>query len=291
MRIAILGATGLVGSHLRRALNDIGDVVGTYHTYADASLEPLDVRDAGAVREYVRRQRPAVVVVAAAEPYVDRCEAEPQATRAVNVTGLGHVVDAARDARAHLVYFSSDYVFDGRGAPYREDDAVNPVNEYGRQKVDAERLVASLDPHLICRVSGVFGWEPRRKNFVCQLVDRLRRGESFSAAADQTLCPTYAVDLADAVRDLISRNVRGTVHVVGPDAFVRGDFARLTARAFGLDETKLHAVPGATFTKTPRPANTALSDARLRVLIGRSLRHAPEALAHMRDSEPTAVHS
>ncbi|HYK96891.1 MAG TPA: NAD(P)-dependent oxidoreductase [Candidatus Acidoferrales bacterium] len=292
MRIAVLGATGLVGAHLRRSLGGLGDVVGTYHTSVDNALEPLDVRDAAAVRDYVRRQRPDLIVAAAADPYVDRCEIEPEATRAVNVAGLGHVVDAARDARARVIYLSSDYVFDGNGAPYHEDDPVHPINEYGRQKVDAERLVASLDAHLICRFSGVFGWETRRRNFVCQVVDRLRRGESFAAASDQTLCPTYAVDLADAVRDLVTRGVGGTVHVVGPDALVRADFAREVARVFGLDASKISAVPGATFpSKTPRPANSSLSDDRLRAVLGRSLRHSPDALAHLRDAEPAAVAS
>jgi dTDP-4-dehydrorhamnose reductase len=100
------------------------------------------------------------------------------------------------------------------------------------------------------------------------------------------------VDLADAVRDLVARGVGGIVHVVGPDALVRADFAREVARAFRLDASRVSAVPGATFpSKTPRPANSSLSDDRLRTVLGRSLRHAPDALAHLRDTEPAAVPS
>ena len=276
-----------MGSHLRRSLATLGDVSGTYLSHPEPGLERLDVRDAAAVREHVRRARPDVIVVAAADPYVDRCEIEPAATRAINVDGLAHVVDAASEARAGVVYFSSDYVFDGRGAPYREEDPVHPLNEYGRQKVAAEGLVRALDRGLVCRVSGVFGWESRRRNFVCQVVDRLRRGEEFTAAEDQVLCPTYAVDAADVIRDLIARGEAGTIHVVGPDALGRAAFAREIARGFGLDGGKIRGVPASTMTgKAPRPVNSALRADRLRGLLGPRIRSAADALADMRAHEP-----
>ncbi len=287
MRIVVLGGSGLVGSYVRVALRDLGEVQATFNTQSIAGLQQLDLRDSRAVRSYLKDMRPDVVVIAAADPHVDGCERDPAGTRQLNVGGVANVVDALVRDDTKVVYFSSDYVFDGLDGPYSEDDPVNPIQEYGRQKVEAEAIVRNMPAHLICRISGVFGWEPRRKNFVCQVIDRLRRGDPVRAANDQILCPTYAVDIAEAVRDLLRRGVTGIVHVVGPEALTRVDFARQVAAAFGLTQSRISAVStGELGLAARRPMNSALRDYRLRHKLARRLRRPDEALAQMRDHAP-----
>ena len=283
MNALVIGATGLVGSHVARTLAQAGSVVGTGLTRADSAITPLDIRDAAAVRRLVDAVRPDVIVCAAAEPHVDLCEREPERTRAVNVAGVEHVAAAARAVAARLVYFSSDYVFDGKTGAYAEDAPVSPLNEYGRQKVEAERIVRQLNDSLVLRVSGVFGVDDRRKNFVYQVIDRLRAGEPVQAPDDQTLCPTWASDIADTVGELLRLGFSGVCHVVGPDALVRVDFARRIAAAFDLDAGKIAAVPfAASAGAAPRPACSSLSDARLRGLVGHGLTPVAEALQALR---------
>src|SRR2546430_13438388 len=202
--ILVIGAAGLVGRHVHAALAR-RDVVATHHRSPVVGGVELDITDAAAVRTLVARVRPSAVILAAAMPHVEGCERDPAGTRRVNVDAVAALRDAAADGGATLVVFSSEYVFDGRAGSYREGDAVAPLNEYGRQKVALEELARKAERHLICRVSGGFGAEPDRKNFVLQLVDRLRGDGTFVVPSDQLITPTDAPSLARVVIDLVDR--------------------------------------------------------------------------------------
>ena len=261
---------------MRAALRD-RDVVTTFHRDPVEGGVPLDVTDPAAVRALIARVRPDAIVLAAADPYVEGVERDPDGTWKVNVEAPAVIRLAAPDAT--LVVFSSEYVFDGTAGPYREDDPVAPLNAYGRQKVALEELARSSPRHLVLRVSGVFGEEPGRKNFVWQLRDRLRRGATFDVPTDQVITPTDAVSLGAAVVALLDRGATGTYHAAGPEIMSRVDFARLIARAFGLSEDGI--VPRRTAELkllANRPANAGLSDAKLRAALGHGLREPADAL-------------
>lgn len=223
--------------------------------------------------------RPGTILLAAADPYVERCEREPAATRRVNVDGTRHVAEAAAEVGSTLVVFSSEYVFDGTRGSYAEEDATGPLNEYGRQKVELEQIAKVSGPHLICRTSGVFGLEEPRKNFVLQLVDALRAGRPFPVAADQIITATHAASLGRAVVELLDRGMRGTFHVAGPERLGRADFARRVAWAFGLDPAGLHVVRTSELgLAAQRPLHAGLLDDKLRTALGHGLMPVDDAL-------------
>lgn len=283
-RWLLFGANGLVGSHLRAALAG-RDVVPTVHRTDVPGAVRVDLTDESSLRHVVLDARANVVVMAAGDAFVERCEREPAATRAVNVDAVRTVAEAAPDAL--LVVFSSEYVFDGGAGPYAEDDAVTPLNEYGRQKVEVERIARVRPRHLVLRVSGVYGWSPARTSFVAQLVDALRAGRRFSVASDQVITPTPAADLARAVVDLVDGGASGTIHAAGPLVLPRHVFATLAATVFGLDPGLLDAVPtDALKLAAPRPRGAGLRTDRLRALLGRGLAPPSEGLATMRAAEP-----
>lgn len=281
----VLGAAGLVGSHVRRAFPG-RRVVATFRRTPAPDAIPLDITDVAGVRRLIADLRPGVVVLAAAEAHVERCEREPEATRLANVLAAQAVVEAAREVDAWVVLFSSEYVFDGRAGPYGEDDAVAPINEYGRQKVELERLGRATARQLICRTSAVFGWEAAGKNFVSQLLVGLRAGEPFEVPSDQVVTPTYAPDLARAVADLLALERAGTFNVVGPQVLPRLEFARLAARAFSLPEHLLRGRPTAALGQlATRPRSAGLRDDKLRETLGHGLSDPAVALAAMAASE------
>ena len=274
----LIGAAGLVGAHLRRALSG-REIVATFHRSAVEGGIALDVTDRDAVRRLVTETRPGAILLAAADPYVERCEREPAATRRVNVDGTRHVAEAAAEAGSTLVVFSSEYVFDGARDAYVEDDATGPLNEYGRQKVELEQIAASTDRHLICRTSGVFGSEETRKNFVFQAVDALREGRTFAVPSDQVITPSDATSLARSVVELLDRASRGTFHVAGPERLPRVEFAQRVARAFGLDSDLLRPVPTAELgLSARRPLRAGLVDDKLRRALGHGLTPVDDAL-------------
>lgn len=279
----LFGAGGLVGSHLRSALEG-RDVVVTAHRTSVPGAVTVDLTDTEAAARSVRGVRPDVIVMAAADANVERCEREPAASRAMNVDAVRNVANAAPNAV--LVVFSSEYVFDGRAGSYAEDDPVTPINEYGRQKVELEGLARSQAEHLICRVSGVYGWSQARTSFVAQLVDALRSSRRFSVPADQLITPTPAADLARAVVDLVERGARGLFHVAGPEILPRPEFARRAAVAFDLDPALLDAVPTARLgLAAPRPLRAGLRTEKLTRTLGHGLTPSTEALLEMRGSE------
>ena len=277
----LIGAAGLVGGHLLGALHG-REVVATYHRSVVAGGVALDVTDRDAVRRLVTETRPGVVLLAAADPYVERCEREPAATRRVNVDGTRRVAEAAAEAGSTLVVFSSEYVFDGTRDAYAEEDVTGPLNEYGRQKVELEQIAAASGPHLICRTSGVFGAEDLRKNFVFQVVDALRDGREFTVPSDQVITPSDAVSLARSVVELLDREARGLFHVAGPERLPRLDFARRVARAFALDTALLRPVPtDGLGLAARRPLRAGLSDDKLRRVLGHGLTPVDDALREL----------
>ena len=279
-RFLLLGADGLVGRHLSAALGE-AEVIRTYRRDVAGGLR-LDVTDTEAVRIAIRDTRPDVIFLAAADAYVERCEREPAETRRVNVDAARVVASSAIESGALLVVFSSEYVFDGVAGPYLEEDERRPINEYGRQKVLLEDIALGTGRGLVCRTSAVFGDDPRRKNFVCQLVDRLRRGESFEVPSDQLVTPTYAPDLARAALRLATQAQTGTYHVAGPEIMGRVEFARSVVDAFSLDHSLLRPRPTKELgLAAPRPERAGLRTDKLRGYLGSTLTAPADALREL----------
>lgn len=286
MRVLILGATGLLGHTLYRRwrARPGWEVFGTWHSAPLPGLEPLELLEPGAAARLIARLGPQAVAIPASDPHVDRCEREPEATRRLNVDAVLEAAAAARAAGARVVFFSTDYVFDGRRGGYTEEDAPVPPCEYGRQKLAAERALLERGGALVLRVSGLYGWELRPRNFVLQVLAKLRRGEPARAVTDQRYCPGFVEDLVPAAAELIARGAEGVFHLTGSESVDRLGFARAIARAFGLDAelarpalTAEFAAPGA----APRPADSSLDCGKLARLLGRPLRGPSAALPDM----------
>ena len=259
-------------------------MVGTFSTYSLPGLQPLDVTNATAVCQFFDRHRPEIILCPAARPHVEGCEREPEATWRVNIEGLGNVVRETLRVRARIVYFSSEYVFDGANGPYSEDNATNPINEYGRQKLAAENLIRrSLRDFLIVRLSSPFGWERRGKNFVMQMLSAARAGEAIQVPNDQVITPTYICEFANAVHSLVGLGKTGIYHVAGGECIVRNEFACLVAQTFGLPPHLVQPVPTSTMNgAAPRPMSAGLRTDKAAAVLGHRLSNAREGLAAMR---------
>jgi dTDP-4-dehydrorhamnose reductase len=240
VRLHVTGATGFLGREL---------VALAPH----ASTERVDVRDAVAVADLLRRVRPDVVIHTAYR------QDGPDA-HAVTATGAGNVARACAELGARLVHLSTDVVFDGRaGRPYREDDRLSPVTDYGRAKADAERLVATADPTaLIVRTSlivGGPGHEPSKHELVALDPDA-------TFYEDELRCPIQVTDLARALVELTTLDLAGPLHVAGADAFSRAELAALVA---GTAVRSVPAPPG-------RPLDCRLDTTRATHLLRTPLR-------------------
>lgn len=206
------------------------------------------------------------MIICGAFCWVDGCENQKDKAYAINAAGAGKVAAAAtKIAKAKVVFYSTDYVFDGKTGMYTEDAAVNPLNEYGRSKLQGELLVMSAAPGaLIIRTTGVFGPEARKKNFVNQLIKKSNAGEEMPCPTDQVSNPTYTHDLALATFRLVNASETGVFNVAGPETLDRLSFAEKVSGILGLDTSKLSGFTTDNIGQTAtRPLNGGLNTDKL----------------------------
>ena len=157
-------------------------------------------------------------------------------------------------------------MFDGVKGTYTEEDSPCPINEYGRQKAEAERGVLEADPrNLVLRTSGAYGWQWEPKNFVLQVRKNLSEGKPMRVAEGLRYNPTYVENLAEITASLVKAGAGGIYHVVGAEEIERAEFARRAARAFGLDVKLIQTVSAGEFkSPTKRPKSSSLITEKVR---------------------------
>lgn len=238
MNSLVIGASGQVGRNLMRLLGP--DAVGTAHTRASGTLIPLDLADTGAVSRLIREHKPSSIFVPGGVTAVDWCESHEAEARRICVDGTAAVREAAEAIGAHVVFFSTDYVFSGKSGPYGEEDPPDPISAYGRVKAEAEKAAGGVFTML--RTSMVYSDDPGSKNFHNFVRDTLRAGKDVKAFSDQSGNPTHAPSLAAAALEAAGSRPAGVIHACGPEVLTRFEFARRVARAYGLQEGRVRPV-------------------------------------------------
>jgi dTDP-4-dehydrorhamnose reductase len=258
MRVTIFGASGLLGKELMREWS--GDSV------TGLSSRDADICDAKRVRQVVQETRPEWIVLAAAYTDVDGCENNPDLAFAVNRDGAVNVATVAKEFGARLLFLSSDYVFDGKKTtPYETGDARNPQSMYGRTKAEAEIKLLELMPDCcIARTSWLFG--TGGKCFPDTILKLAASRPALDVVDDQRGCPTYAVDLAQAITQLCRKNAGGIVHVTNAGDCTWFEFAREIVQSAGLATTVRPVSSQQMARPAPRPTYSVLSPTRLQAL-------------------------
>lgn len=265
MRVAVIGAGGQVGTEVVRAARAAGfEVLALSH-------EQCPVEDRTALDEALSALGPGDVVVnTAAYHRTDACEDHPEEAFAINAVGARNAALSAQARGAAIVYYSSDYVFDGAQSarPYVESDLVSPINAYGVSKVAGEMFVRISNPlAYVLRIASVFGVAGSRGkggNFVETMLAKARRGEKIEVVDDIVMTPTYAADAAGLTMSLLATGAPpGTYHLTNSGACSWHEFARAIIASAGFD-AEIAAVTSASMpAPARRPAYSALASERL----------------------------
>jgi len=225
MRVLIIGGSGFLGSKLVGSLN--GNPQSTYHQNKIFPNQiQMDLADKESVRRCLNRTKPEVIFHCGGLTDTDFCESNQDLANRVNVSGTNELVNGF-DGK--VIYFSTDYVFDGEHAPYDEKSEPNPLNHYGKTKLAAERVVLEKSQNLVVRVSGLYGFNGNNNRFL----DGLRSRRVIKASQELISTPTYIENLARAVPEFIGMS--GILHFTGEQSFSRYNFAKLAVESFGLD--------------------------------------------------------
>jgi dTDP-4-dehydrorhamnose reductase len=266
----VIGASGLVGCSLMRSLRELGAAaVGTYANRPGVGLRHLDITDPVKVAACIADVRPRAIYLTAALTHVDYCEDHAETARRINVSGPRIVAEEARRTGAKLVFYSSEYIFDGADGPYDEHAVPNPLSVYGRTKLEAENAIRDiLGDALLLRTTVVFGWDLHSKNFAMQIYDRVQQGLEMTIPDDQLGSPTWAEYLAEASVRLMERGASGVVNVAGKDTVPRTEFARALVILFGGKPERVIPVSTASLgQKAARPLRGGLRTDKLRNLL------------------------
>jgi dTDP-4-dehydrorhamnose reductase len=236
MRIFITGGNGLLGSRLAQiALAEGHEVFAGYNQGVPENGEPVkfDLTLDSSVSKAVNLARPEVVFHTAALTDVDRCEAEQDLACQVNARGTKLLSAAAKKAGAFMVYISTDYVFDGIKGMYRENDATNPINHYGRTKLLGEKYA-----DCVARTCVIYGSRPAsgKVNFALWIMDRLKKREGIKIVTDQYISPTLNTNLARMLLEAGERRLKGIYHLAGAERISRYDYACRLADTLSLDK-------------------------------------------------------
>jgi dTDP-4-dehydrorhamnose reductase len=271
MRILLIGAEGMLSTDLVTVLSERYEVIA-------ADLPNIDITDPKSVQDWVATSTPHVIVHAAAYTDVEGAEDESERAFLVNETGTRNVALAAQEAGASLVYFSTDFVFDGKKAtPYVESDQPNPQGEYAKSKVAGEQQAALAERHCILRTAWLYG--PRKANFVEKIIFYARQRGRLKVISEEIGSPTYTLDLSMAVAAAIESGMIGLYHVTNAGSCSRYEFATEIVRLAGLDHVVVEPATTAEIgMKAARPAFGVLSNALWESSGGPPLRHWKDAL-------------
>jgi dTDP-4-dehydrorhamnose reductase len=242
--VLVVGASGQVGTQVLRILPSGSAIPTSRHAQKPGwtSLDLATVSEAEA-EELAHRFEIAAIYCIGAMTHVDGCESTPELARRINCEGPAILAAAAAKHGARFVYFSTDYVFNGRNGPYAEDEPGDPIGAYARSKWLGELAVQNAHPTaLVIRTTTVYGPDLNGKNFLYSLRKGLAGTKPFRVPADQISTPTYNIDLAAAVVALAESGAQGVFHVAGPDVVSRLEFARRAAAVMGLDPANLSGV-------------------------------------------------
>ena len=268
-KILITGATGLLGVDLMAVLKQDYRAMGV-------STANFDIWDYDKVASFLDRMKPDIVLHAAAWANVDGCEEQKDKAVAINAVGTKNIALACKNVGARMIYYSTDYVFDGaKGSAYTEDDKPNPINNYGRSKLEGEKYVLEiLDDAAIIRISWLYGTAKE-----CFVIGVIRAGleqfrarqknekyETIKVIGDQFSCPTWTIDVADQTKIIIEKKVTGIVHAASIGQISRYKLAEHIFEELSWD-IKMESCKGADFPmKAPRPQRTDLENGRLNKL-------------------------
>jgi dTDP-4-dehydrorhamnose reductase len=209
-----------------------------------------DITDGAAVRSAVLAAQPNLIFHTAALTRVNYCQEHPAEALLVNRTGTMNVVQAAQETGAQVIYFSTDYIFNGRvGRPWVETDAPGPLNVYGESKLAGEEIIRAYPQGYVVRTSGVFGNsnDPGgERNFFRAITTKLcQTDEEIPVVADQMTTVTYAPHLAEMLFTLLSRELAPIVHLTSDGNGTWYDWARLATRQLGIDEARIAPISAA----------------------------------------------
>jgi len=265
-KILITGSNGLLGQKLISLLKNDYQLLATstgqniINDKSNYSYSSLDITDSKSVELLFHSFKPDVVINTAAMTNVDGCEDEKDKCFDINVKAVQTLANLCQDSNAHLIHISTDFIFDGKDGPYKEDDIANPLSYYGKSKHESELVLNESKANwTILRTIILYGTADnlKRNNIVLWGRKALKDGQSLNIIDDQFRSPTLAEDLAQACRLAFEKNAFGIFNASGKDIMSIFEMVERMADFYKCDKSKIIKISSDTLNqKAKRPPKT-----------------------------------
>lgn len=293
MKVLFTGITGLLGRYFITRKLEGYEVFGVYNSN---SLEPeknlfrADITDKSEISEILKRINPQVIVHAASIGSVDYCETHKDEAYKVNVEGTKNIVDSCLKLGSKMIFTSSNAVYDGNNPPYNEESDLNPLDIYGKTKVEGEKLIEKSGiSYNILRLMTMYGWPQKggRANPVTWIIEELGSKRPIKVVDDIYNNHLYAGQAADTIWQIIDkRKEKKTYNIAGEECISRYDLALKVAKVFKLDASLIKPVPNSYFNNiAPRPKNTCFNIQKMKKELGINPLSLEEGLIKMADEK------
>jgi len=264
MKILITGSAGFVGKFIFNYLKSENQVYGISRRSSETTTHSFDISNID-ISRILNEIAPDVIIHSAALTNVDYSEEHQDEAWKTNVFGTENLVKWCKENDKKMIYISTDYVYSGEKNNYDEYSETNPVNYYGKTKLEAENLVKKLNNWVILRSTVIFGYDKLGTNFLMQM---LNFKEPKKICDDQISNPTDVNVLCEYVRKIIEKNIKGLFVATGPETINRYEFAILIADIFGLDKNLILKVKTSELNqKAKRPLNNGTNSLKIRNLL------------------------
>ncbi len=291
MRILVTGGTGVIGYKLVKLLVNKGEDV--HYTFLannvgipEAVAHKLDVKDSGAVIDFIKNIKPDLTFHTIALTKVDLCETNHQLADAINIQGTRNVVDACKQVDSKIVFVSTSAVFDGKKQVYYEQDARNPQYYYAFTKAEGEKIVENSGlGFLILRTDQPYCWVEKwqHDNSVLRVLNKLKAGEVMKDVIDWYSNPTLVDNFVEVAYALIKKNKNGIYHVIGSDFLNRYEMALKVAEVFSLDKNLVQPMKSADLNLPAKRVNVNMNNEKAQKDSGIKLLNFEESLIKMRN--------
>ena len=268
-KILIIGASGLVGSTVANYASKNYDL-HLVNNKTDFSLQNFPVskidliKNQSDILELIKDYRPDFVVHAVAYPSVDFCESNKQMADVLHIKITDDIAKTCSNIGSRIIYFSTDAIFDGKlSRKYTENDLPNPINHYGKTKLNAEKILLENDTNIVLRTTVIYGWHAKSR-FTNWVLNSLKNSREVPAFTDQFNTPTLVDDMAKAILQIFTKDKFGLFNAVGATCLSRYQFALKLADMFNLDKNLI--IPTSSVGKkqiAPRPPNGCLDNSKI----------------------------
>jgi dTDP-4-dehydrorhamnose reductase len=268
MKVLVTGANGFLGYYLiEKLLNQQFTVIATgrgecrlpFMQHKNFIYQEMDFTDPFQVHDVFEKHSPEIVIHAGAMSKPDDCELDQWEAYRTNTEATVTLLVNAEENKSFFVFISTDFIFDGERGMYREQDQPQPVNFYGKTKLEAEEAVREYQYQwAIVRTVLVYG-KPQggRENILTIVKKKLEKGESYNVVDDQVRTPTFVGDLATGIISVIEKKARGIFHLSGEEVLTPYQMAIRAADYLRLDSSLINKVTAANFSQpAKRPAKT-----------------------------------